>query len=75
MLIFLSILFISPDNTFPGPISIKFFVPLSIINLTLSNHLTLPSICETNKFLISNPEIEGFAVKLEIIGFFNFFKI
>ncbi len=45
-----------------------------IINSILSNHRTLPSICETNKSFISEPEIEGFALKLEIRGFLILLK-
>ena len=39
------ILFTSPLNTFPGPISIKSLVSFSIMNSTVSLHLTGENIC------------------------------
>ena len=65
---------LSPDKTFPGPISIKLFVPKSIILFTLSLHLTGFSICSINNFFISSDLFTGFAVTFEIISYYWIFK-
>ena len=49
VIIFLSILLISPDKTLPGPISINCFTFFSNIKLTISLQRTLLSICLISK--------------------------
>ena len=70
-LTFLSILFINPDKTLPGPISINSVTPFSIINKTHSRQRTLLSICLTNNSFSSFELDISFPVTFEIRIFFG----
>jgi hypothetical protein len=53
-----SIRFIKPDNTFPGPVSIKYDAPKSIIFLTDDSQRTGETTCRKSVSLISAGSFE-----------------